>query len=173
MAVPTREFSSFIPLINVREIGAYGDAQKVIDAVITNGSSTVTSASGRFAASDVGKEIWGVVATTVVLTRRTITGYNSPTSITVSSTATSGWTGVKLVWGHDDTESLQEAAALAKSSRKGLYVPGGGYIFADNEPQGIFTERTLTYFTEKIRYLRLEARSPAFGPGNRPPAPAI
>jgi len=49
----------------------------------------------------------------------------------------------------------------------------GGYIFADNEPQGIFTERTLTYFTEKIRYLRLEARSPAFGPGNRPPSQAV
>ena len=42
--------------VNVKKYGALGDAQKVTDAASTNGSTTVTSASGRVAAGEAADD---------------------------------------------------------------------------------------------------------------------
>jgi hypothetical protein len=119
--------------INVQDYGAEGDAKKVTDAASTNGSTTVTSASGLFTAADVGKVIWGVKTSTKALAvpLGTIATYVSATQITVSVAATSTETGLHLVWGTNDTAAIQaaHAAAMAMQPRGLVTVPAGGYIF--------------------------------------------
>lgn len=111
-------------IINARQHGARGGARKVLDAHTTNGSHTVTSATGGFTAADVGKVAWVWGTTTLLVAKSIITAVNSSTSIELSNTAaTTQTTGYTLIWGWDDTEALREAAAAADVSNQKLVLP--------------------------------------------------
>jgi hypothetical protein len=118
--------------INVKNYGATGDALKVTDAVL-NGTTTVTSASGKFTADAVGKVIWGVETSSGAarLSQTTVAAYVSPTQITTTDPAAGSYTGISLIWGTDDTASLQAAMTAAKATGEHVHVPAGGYIFSE------------------------------------------
>ena len=118
--------------INVKDYGATGDARKVTDAVLVNGSTTVTSATAAFTSADVGKVIWGIVTAdySLRLPVTTITAVNSATSITVADAATLSYSGVHLVFGTNDTAALQAAMTAAKAAGSNVIVPAGGYLFS-------------------------------------------
>jgi hypothetical protein len=117
---------------DVRNYGAKGDTRYVTDAVLTNTSTTVTSATAAFTAADVGKVVYAIEDTvpgTVRLPVGTIVTVNSATSITASIAATLDDTGAWLVLGTDDTTAIQAAAAAAFAAvGKTLYFPAGGYM---------------------------------------------
>lgn len=118
--------------VNAFNFGATGDAKMVTDAVLNN-TTTVTSATANFTADDVGKVIWGVETSTGIarLAQTTIATYVNSTTVTVSVAAVGSYTGIYLVWGTDQTASLQAAFAEAKSRSEHLHVPAGGYIFSE------------------------------------------
>lgn len=99
--------------------GAKGDGQMVNDGAMTTGSAVFTSASGKFKASDVTKHIMvngcgpggGSNPSGALLT--TISGYTSPTQVTLAAVNGSGGnvTGAAAVWGTDDTVAIQTAMA--------------------------------------------------------------
>lgn len=72
-----------------------GTNRTVIDAVTTNGSTTVTSATANFTSADIGK----TVSAAGIPTGATITAVGSATSISISATATATATAVALAWG--------------------------------------------------------------------------
>lgn len=118
---------------NVKDYGAVGDAKQVTDAVVTPGSTTVTSATANFTAADVGKIVFaGHTASSTAVPLGTITARNSATSITVSVAATQNLSSCHLVWGSADDSNAMEAAFLAAKAAmplKGVvYIPPGGYI---------------------------------------------
>jgi hypothetical protein len=120
--------------VNVKEYGAKGDARKVTDAVLTNNSTTVTSATAAFTSGDVGKMIWGVEAASGVLrlSVRTIASVTNSTTIVVSGVGTGigNYSGVHLVFGTDDGAAIVAAfdAAFAAVPAKPVRMPAGGYI---------------------------------------------
>ena len=97
--------------INVRDYGAYGDTQQVLDGALAG--NTLTSGTGASVPADVGKRLFIVHVNGAMQTanHRTITGYTSPTIITLDQSAISGnCTGACIVtWGHDDTAAIQAA----------------------------------------------------------------
>jgi hypothetical protein len=97
-------------LANVLAYGAKGDAQRVGDGAIKSGQVTLTSASGRFAASDVGKTIsvYGAGASGVPL-NTTIAGFTNSTTITLTASASTTVSGEDVAWGTDDTAAIQAA----------------------------------------------------------------
>lgn len=118
---------------NVKDYGAVGDARQVTDAVVSPGSTTVTSATANFTAADVGKIVFaGNTAFATAVPLGTITARNSATSITVSVAATQSLSGCHLVWGSADDSNAMEAAFLAAKAatpeRGVVYIPPGGYI---------------------------------------------
>jgi hypothetical protein len=126
--------------LNVKTYGAVGDTRYVTDAVLTNTSTTVTSATAAFTAADVGKVVYAIENTspgTVRLPVGTIVAVNSATSITASIAATLTDSDAWLVFGTDDTEAIQDASAAAFASNgKAVIFPAGGYMIT--EPIGDF-----------------------------------
>lgn len=114
--------------------GARGNTRKVTDAVLSNGSTAVASATGAFTSADIGKAIFGVEISSgaAKLPVGTILLVNSPTSITVSVAATGDYTGVHLVFGTDDSNAIRAArvAADAANPKGKVYLPAGGYLFS-------------------------------------------
>jgi hypothetical protein len=121
--------------LNVKNYGAKGDSRKVTDAVLSNNSTTVTSATANFTAADVGKTIWGVETASKVLrlSVRTIASVTNSTTIVVSGSGTGigAYTGIHLVFGTNDTTAILAAVTAAKAMqpRALVEVPSGGYIF--------------------------------------------
>lgn len=130
-ATAQRTLLGLYPNINVKEYGATGNARKVTDAVL-NGTTTVTSATAVFTSADVGKVVWGVEVSggLLRLAKTTISAVNSATSITVAAAASGSYSGVHLVFGTDDTPSLQAAMTAAKAVGSNVIVPAGGYLFS-------------------------------------------
>jgi len=91
----------------------------VADGVTTAGSTTVTSATAAFIASDVGRAISGgsIPANT------TITAVGSGTSITISAAATVSAVGVALVFGAQFRVS--SAASTFTQGVEGATISGG------------------------------------------------
>jgi hypothetical protein len=119
---------------NVQDYGAAGDARMVTDAVLTNGDTTVTSATANFTNDDVGKVIWGNnTAGGLALPLTTIASVTNSTTIEVADAPGASWTDIWLVFGTDDTAEIQAAAAAADAANpKGVViVPRGGYVFSD------------------------------------------
>lgn len=119
--------------IDVKNYGAYGDAKKVTDAVLTSGSGVVTSATASFTGSDVGKKAFVLgSAGQLRITTCTVTAVTSPTSITLSASPSVSGGGNVLVWGHDDSDAVRAAvsAACAMTPAATVYLPSGGYIFS-------------------------------------------
>lgn len=122
-------FTIHVHAISPQDFGAAGDAQKVEDAVL-NGTTIVTSATAAFAPGDVGKTVYGIENITGVsyLPRGLILSVDSPTQITTSVAAISGATGIKLVWGRDDSDAVIAAKNAAQAQKKKLNIPAGGYL---------------------------------------------
>jgi prepilin-type N-terminal cleavage/methylation domain-containing protein len=76
------------------DYGAYGE-RTVSDAVTSNNSATLTSASANFAAADVGKSIAG----TGIPPGTTIQSYTNATTVTMSNSATADASGAEAVIG--------------------------------------------------------------------------
>jgi hypothetical protein len=120
----TLHASSFIPVFTPRSYGAKADAQTVTDASLTSGQSVLTSATGIFAPTDIGKSITvnGAVSGGFVLIT-TVAGYLSPTQVTLASSATSTVASATVTWGTDDTIAIQSALNAAATA------PGSGHVF--------------------------------------------
>jgi hypothetical protein len=119
---------------------ATGDGQLVTNAAMASGSTTLTSASGKFAAGDVGKTIivYGAGASGGILAT-TITAYNSTGSVTLAAANVAGTnvSGLSAIWGTDDTAALQAAISAAEALAAGyepqtlaavVYLPFGIYV---------------------------------------------
>ena len=122
--------------------GAKGTLNCVVDAV-TNGTTVVTSASGKFTASMVNKPvaIKGGLTSGQSSLVTTVASYQSATQVTLSAAATSSATGLQMVWGDDDTAAIQatiDAAMAYGGNPFGIparvvspVAPGGlGYMVA-------------------------------------------
>lgn len=170
LSCPTCSTSSNTPtVINVKgaPYNATGNSRSVTDGV-TNGTTTVTSATAAFVAGDVGKGIWGFIpnpngaGATRIATGTTITTVNSGTNVTISGAASGGASsGVTLIIGTDDTTALTNAYAAVFPTGT-LYMPCGNYMitsrpFNDNIAPGTRTQLNITgedYNCTNIWYAR-------------------
>jgi len=84
--------------VNVKWFGSKGDARKVVDASVTSGSATITSATANFTSSDVGKVISvpyaGIDNGTYTIGRTLLT---TIASVTNSTTAVMSTTSSKTI----------------------------------------------------------------------------
>jgi hypothetical protein len=97
-------------VFDVRTFGAVGDGQCGTDGQITSGHNVLTSPSGPFKRSDVGKAIQIKNALTSGATTlvTTITGYTSATTVTIGANATNTIaSGGRFLWATDDTAAIQ------------------------------------------------------------------
>lgn len=123
--------------------GAKGTLDCVIDGAM-NASAVLTSASGKFASTDVGKAIAvkGALTSGQSSLVTTIASYQSPTQVTLNAAATvANGTNLQVVWGDDDTAAIQatiDAAMAYGGNPFGIptkvvspVAPGGlGYMVA-------------------------------------------
>jgi hypothetical protein len=94
-------------------VAAYPAGRSVTDAVL-NSTSTVTSATAGFTASDVGRSVAG----TGIPGGATIAAVTNATTIVLSAAATATATGVALSFGALPGESTDLAAAIAIAFRQ-------------------------------------------------------
>ena len=140
--------------------GGAGDGKQANSCSITSGTSIITCAAGQaFSASDVGKVLitWNYGTSTAYpgFSGTTITGYNSPSSVTVAATATNTISGLMVVdWGTDNLAPFNAAVAAkpcgtlrippslsenvayggGPTVTSGITYPslGGDYLFSDH-----------------------------------------
>lgn len=129
VATNTFFLRNFPRTYNVRGYGALGDGKVVSDAAMTSGSGTLTSATGLFLSTDVGKKIsvQGAGAAGAVL-NTTISGYTSATQVTLTASASTTVSSKQAVWATNDTTAFQDAIDAA-------YAAGGGTVFV---PDGLY-----------------------------------
>ena len=123
-AVSTTVQTKLRQWISPEDYGAVGDANEITDASINAGSNVLTTATGHFVASDVGKRIsvWGAGSGNYSLVA-TIATFTSSSSITLSTNASTSVSGVVAQYGTDDWQALQNAVTY-------LYSLGGGTLKA-------------------------------------------
>lgn len=113
---------------DVRDFGALGNGQFAVDGSITSGSNVLNCATSRpFQQSDVGKyiQIKGALTSGATTLCTTITGYTSPSRVTLGASATATLSGNGLVlWASDDTVAIQRTinAAFAFGQSHGVAV---------------------------------------------------
>lgn len=113
---------------DVRAYGALGNGQVATDGTTTSGSNVlVCKTSAPFQPSDVGKsiQIKGALSSNATTLVTTITGYVSPSKVTLGANATATLSGTGLVlWASDDTAAIQRAinAAFAYGQTSGIGV---------------------------------------------------
>lgn len=102
-------------IFDVTKYGAKGDGQFVTDGAITTGQNVLSSPQGRFVSGDVGKHIMikGAGNSAIFTLSATITQYNSPTSVTISTNAVTTVTNALVMWATDDTTAIQNAINAA------------------------------------------------------------
>lgn len=130
----TTKISDFVgQRLNVKALyGAKGDTLVYTTAAATAGSSTITSSTGFFTASMVGKAL--VVSgsgTGGIPQVGTVTAFNSITSITASFTAVTSISPTTILIGTDDTAAfLSMMNAMQNSFAKPVtgYIPTGSYF---------------------------------------------
>ena len=95
---------------------------RVRDDAVTNGTTTVTSATAGFTAADVGKVLYlgGPIASIAT----TIVSVTNAATIVIGVTAPAA-TGVRLIWGHNDTAAWQAALDFAETTGAQLRAPLG------------------------------------------------
>lgn len=126
--------------IDATDFGVTGDGNSAFDAVFTNGSRTVTSASANFTAADIGKIVFGTSGpqdgspddadSVLVLPQGVISAVLSPNSISVSVPANSSASGTNngvLLWGSDNTQGLEDTwnAATSGLRAQAIQLPSG------------------------------------------------
>jgi hypothetical protein len=109
--------------------GAKGDG-KVIGDVVTNGTTTITSASAAFTAGDVGKAIMvnGANGATSGPLLTTIASVTNSTTVVLAAAAGATATACSAVYGTDDTASINSAVTAASNFAQGISGgPGAGF----------------------------------------------
>ncbi len=139
------EYVSYVSQLSLSAFNPAANAQQVYDGTMTIGSAVLTSASGKFSPSDVGKIICvqgaGIYGLKLVTT---IASYQSATQVTLAATAiasvspTLETAGSGVTWGTDDSPAFQAAlnyltsittAGVSAGGMAGvdLIVPSGNY----------------------------------------------
>lgn len=122
-------------VFDVRTYGAVGDGQAATDGAITSGLNVLTCATSKpFKSTDIGKWVMvkGALSSGATALVAKITGYTSPSTVTLGANATNTVSGNALVmWATDDTAALQRAinAAFAYGQANGtgiVWVPPTG-----------------------------------------------
>lgn len=123
-----------VPYLDVKvDCGAVGNALRLLDGAMTNGSGVLTCATGAFVSGDVGKGIGvcgaGVAGANLI---STIATRQSAAQVTLAATASTTVSGKHVVYGADDTAAFQSAIDAAAANRGGgvIRVPPGGYFIA-------------------------------------------
>jgi prepilin-type N-terminal cleavage/methylation domain-containing protein len=96
------------PTITNNANGITVDYRAVSDGVITNGSSTFTSATAGFSSADVGKALIG----TGIPSGTTIQSYSSATTVVMSANATASTTGTAVTIGNSALYSINNQSIL-------------------------------------------------------------
>ena len=101
------------------------DAQMASDGAMTSGSPVLTSASGPFKVSDLGKAIivGGAGASGGVL-QSTISTFTSPSQVSLSGSASTTTSGAGVLWGTDNRAAIQSAIAGSSSETIAWAAPG-------------------------------------------------
>jgi hypothetical protein len=107
--------------------GVTANGQFVYDGACTSGSNIVSSATAKFAESDIGKIIFGATGTGIAA-QSTIVSVLSSNSVLISTNATESSTGMLMGWGTDDSLACANAWAAAQAAGQYLALPSG-FIF--------------------------------------------
>ena len=97
------------------------DTRYVADAV-TNGTTTVTSATAAFTSADVGKIAFVMKSNTLECAQTTVASVTNATTILLTSGCSGTSTAAILILGHDDTTNIQTGI-------NSWYTAGGGAFF--------------------------------------------
>lgn len=125
-------------VFDVRAYGAVGDGQAASDAAITSGQNILTCGTSKpFTQADVGKVVMVKDALTSGATTlvTTITGYTSPSTVTLGANATTTIaSGGLVMWATDDTAAIQNTinAAFTYGQTKGMaivWIPPANGLF--------------------------------------------
>jgi hypothetical protein len=118
--------------IDPRTYGAALDCQHIDDIVLTNGSTTATSASGAFLAEDEDKVFiipGGAAANgTLVGTFETVVNAGQVTLSVAAGTSIAA--GTDCYWGTDDTTGLQATITAAAALRVAVWLPASCLVTA-------------------------------------------
>lgn len=126
-------------VFDVTQYGAVGDGKVVGNGAMSSGSTTLTSATAGFTASDVGKKISvkGAAATGITTLITTISTVNSATSVTLANANASGGalSNAVVIWGTDDTAAIQSAIDAAETyllthTYAQVYFPPRAFVVA-------------------------------------------
>ncbi len=122
--------------------GAKGDVRFAEGGTMTAGSPTLNVATNTFTSSDVGKVIWvpgadtsGRTLSHLDGTRQgyedfvTISGYVSPTQVTLSKSAATSVTGQKIGFGSYDNPAIQAAVDTVSAAGGGRVLCQAGRIY--------------------------------------------
>lgn len=127
---------------NVLNNGLVGDGKAVTDAV-TNGTTTLTSATANFTSADVGKAIavraGGAAGATLVTTISSVT---NSTTIVMAAAAGVSSTGLEATYGTDNTSALNTLISGTPTNGATLFFPAGVYCFTG---QVTFTAKRITF----------------------------
>lgn len=128
---------------NAKGYGVTGNAiqNNVGDGHITSGAAIFTSASGVFAATDVGKTfvVYGAGASGAPLST-TILTYTSATQVTLNANAGTTVTTGKYLYGTDDTTAIVAAGNAVVAAGGGiLSFPPGVYIVNNAVINALYT----------------------------------
>lgn len=117
---------------NVRDAGAKVDGRRVLDGAMTAGSAVLASASGLFAAADVGKLVSVDGAGTGTAAQggaaglvAAVVSYQSPTQVTLSAAASTTVAGAQTIWGTDDRVAVQACINAAQTAGGTVFFPPG------------------------------------------------
>ncbi len=125
------------PWYDVRAYGAKGDVRRATNGVMNGTTAVLTSASGRFAAGDVGKyiEVAGAGAAGATLFS-TIASYQSATQVTLAAVSATVVAAATFNWGTDDTVAINAALLAIQAAGPNLQpLVGLGTLFF---PPGIY-----------------------------------
>ncbi|MER5482907.1 hypothetical protein ABT024_06785 [Streptomyces sp. NPDC002812] len=134
-------FTAAAPWVfDVSAYGAVGDVRVATDGAMTAASAVLTCASGPFTAASnpVGKAVIvkGAAATGVTSLVTTVLSRQSDTQVTLAAAPATTVTGAQVVWGTDNTSSIQaavdaaEAYLTAGNSYAQVYTPPKPHMIA-------------------------------------------
>jgi len=117
-----------LPTYHVSLYGARCDGKYLTDAVCTNGSAVVTSATGDFSSADVGK-LFVIMPRTgagsQTRMRGTIASVQSATQFTAAAASGVSITGGGLTYGTNDATAIDAAIAAATAKGGTVFFPAG------------------------------------------------
>lgn len=127
--------------------GAAGDAQIVTNGAMGLGSFVLTSVSGKFKDTDVGKKI-GVLGANIAAFPliTTIASYQSPNQVTLAVAASTAVVGAQVIWGTGNGGPINAAITAATSV---VFVSG----CAVKLPPGIFFIDVQVYLKTNVQLL--------------------